>query len=90
MKSKSLHESLQDHIRLTQQEIFRWRISFVGTLVLCVLQMVFIAAQVLFQPYRDNQSLIIDGAIIAGLLLLLYWYHRRQQASERLLHTLSE
>jgi len=89
MKSKSLHDSLQDHIRLTEQEIFRWRVSLVGTMVLVLMQLGLITARVLTQPYSTNIDLLTDGLVIVALLTLCLWFRQRQHASERLLHSLS-
>lgn len=90
MKSKSLNESIQDHIRLTEQEIFRWRVSFFSTLMIMLLFIVFVGARIMLQPHTQMGIRFLDAGIIAGLLLLSAWFYNRQKASQRLLKTLSE
>lgn len=90
MKSKSLNESIQDHIRLTEQEILRWRISALSTLVLIVLFIGYVIARVIFQPYTLTDHWFTDAGIIGGLVVIAGWFYHRQKASQRMLKTLSE
>ena len=90
MKSKSLNESIQDHIRLTEQEVFRWRFSFFSTLGIMILFIGLVGARVILEPQTKTDMWFIDAGIIGGLVLLLGWFRNRQTASQRLLKTLSE
>jgi len=90
MKSKSLNESIKDHIRLTEQEILRWRISALSTLVLMALFTGYVIARVIFLPYTPTDHWFVDAGIIGGLGIIAGWFYNRQKASQRTLKTLSE
>ncbi|WP_369743972.1 hypothetical protein AB8S08_05140 [Pseudidiomarina sp. PP-1MA] len=90
MKSNSLNDSMRDHIKLTEQEVYRWRLNLLGTFVLAGLLIVLLVAQILLRSEFETSELLLHGAIVASLMVLALWFYRRLQASKRLLKVLSE
>lgn len=89
MKSKSLHDSIQDHIRLTEQEILRWRLSLYGTALLIIVFVVLLIFALLTQCCASS-DLFINALVTSGLSLLCYWFYRNQKACEAVRKTLSD
>ncbi|RUO29487.1 hypothetical protein [Aliidiomarina sanyensis] len=80
MKSKSLRESVDDHIHLLDQEILRWRLSFYATGTLLV---VLLALTVwTFISELHAYPLWVEMIVFAGLILLMAFFRKRRQACE--------
>lgn len=82
MQSKSLTESVQDHIRLVDQEIRRWRLSRYSTGLLIIVLVVLGGVRLLAEPF-SGLDLIVDVMVIGGLLGVVRWFSRRQKACQK-------
>lgn len=94
MKSKSLDESLQEHIQLVKHEIWRWRLSFYATVFVGLVTLVYLGSALVLNSVGGSGTgffrldLLIDLVLITGVTGAAIWFHRCKKASEQVLETL--
>lgn len=81
MTDVTLHESIQKHIELVEQEIRRWRISTFATLLLLIVLVAMSVVKAMNVP-PTSAEIGIDAGVTVLLLLLSGWFWRQRKQAE--------
>ncbi|GGD69496.1 hypothetical protein [Lacimicrobium alkaliphilum] len=80
---------MPEHISLIKQEILRWQLSWIATVIFTLVLMLFVAADYLTMGYiaADVPRLLL--ALLILLLAILFFRHKKHSA-EKILNRLTE
>lgn len=89
LRSKSLTESMPEHISLIKQEILRWHLSWTATIIFTLVLMCYFAVDYLTTGNSGTDIIRYLLAVLILLLALLFFRHKKNNA-EKILKRLSE
>jgi predicted neutral ceramidase superfamily lipid hydrolase len=89
LRSKSLTESMPEHINLIKQEILRWHLSWIATGIFTLVLMLFVAAGYLSMGHITTDIPRLLLALLILVLALVFFRHKKQRAKE-ILNRLTE
>lgn len=87
--TRSVNDSLIDHINLVRQEIFRWRLSFIATLMFMAVWIILFMSSLFFNEQLFTETVYMLMTVVI-LVLLLSFFKWREHLAKRVLKKISE